>query len=361
MRYLIPSVLILLCGTAVQAHPVGVVVGLRPEHFDPIVSLYHSQNNAGNYVYGYATPTSTKSETKDAHGVTHGGYSYIDGDGHLQTVHYTADAIHGFRVAATNLPQDLPDVAHAKLEHQRAYEAVKSDLAQAALKVAYSNPIAVAHGDVPQLQPHQLLPEPVKDLPEVVKARAEHLAALQAAYAGHASLAVLPQPVQDLPEVVKARAEHLATLEATRARDAALRSEISLSPIPDQLTGHVVPVHTGESNQPLPVAPVPQAAYAPESYGYEPYSYGYMSPFGVKSESQSPDGVVRGGYSYLDAHGVVQTVNYIADKDGFRVAASNLPVDENHLAIQKAVGVTPQAQAEEKILAPTLYNAEIKY
>merc|ERR1712037_330775 len=34
----------------------------------------------------------------------------------------------------------------------------------------------------------------------------------------------------------------------------------------------------------------------------------------------------RGSYSYVDANGIVQTVNYISDAMGFRVAATNLPV-----------------------------------
>merc|ERR1739838_962321 len=37
-------------------------------------------------------------------------------------------------------------------------------------------------------------------------------------------------------------------------------------------------------------------------------------------------GGVQGSYSYVDANGVVQTTNYIADHLGFRVQATNLPV-----------------------------------
>ena len=41
---------------------------------------------------------------------------------------------------------------------------------------------------------------------------------------------------------------------------------------------------------------------------------------------KSADGVTRGSYSYVDANGLLQTVNYISDAMGFRVAATNLPV-----------------------------------
>ena len=33
---------------------------------------------------------------------------------------------------------------------------------------------------------------------------------------------------------------------------------------------------------------------------------------------QTADGVTRGSYSYVDANGLVQTVNYISDAMGFK-------------------------------------------
>lgn len=55
------------------------------------------------------------------------GYSYVDANGVLQTVTYTADDENGFRVSASNLPQppknhpqavqDTPEVAAAKKNH----------------------------------------------------------------------------------------------------------------------------------------------------------------------------------------------------------------------------------------------------
>ena len=55
------------------------------------------------------------------------------------------------------------------------------------------------------------------------------------------------------------------------------------------------------------------------------YNYGYATPTSSKQEFRTPDGVVQGTYSYIDANGVVQTVNYISDAEGFKVAATNLP------------------------------------
>ncbi|XP_069679343.1 cuticle protein 19.8-like [Periplaneta americana] len=57
------------------------------------------------------------------------------------------------------------------------------------------------------------------------------------------------------------------------------------------------------------------------------YSYGYSAGPSSKAETKTADGVTRGGYSYVDANGIVQTVNYVSDPvNGFRVAATNLPV-----------------------------------
>ena len=69
----------------------------------PTHSQYHSQDELGQYNYGYATADSAKSEVKTADGIVQGTYSYVDANGILQTTNYVSDAW-GFRVAATNLP-----------------------------------------------------------------------------------------------------------------------------------------------------------------------------------------------------------------------------------------------------------------
>jgi hypothetical protein len=64
---------------------------------------YHSQDDIGQYSFGYQDGNSNKQEIKTADGVIRGSYSYVDSDGIVQTVNYIADAL-GFRVGATNLP-----------------------------------------------------------------------------------------------------------------------------------------------------------------------------------------------------------------------------------------------------------------
>lgn len=62
------------------------------------------------------------------------------------------------------------------------------------------------------------------------------------------------------------------------------------------------------------------------------YSYGYAGGPSAKNEVKTIDGVTRGSYSYVDSNAKLQTVEYVADALGFRVAATNLPtppVDTN--------------------------------
>merc|ERR1711971_589226 len=67
------------------------------------------------------------------------------------------------------------------------------------------------------------------------------------------------------------------------------------------------------------------------------YNYGFAHPTQTKQEVKTADGVTRGGYSYIDANGIVQTVNYISDAMGFRVAATNLPVHHVDAALAAPV------------------------
>lgn len=109
---------------------------------------YHSQDELGQYQYGYSNEQSSKTETKTIDGVTHGAYSYVDAEGKIQSVRYLSDAL-GFRVLATNLPQapaapaqvandnfllspvESAELIEARAEHFRAHEYAKDLLRQA--------------------------------------------------------------------------------------------------------------------------------------------------------------------------------------------------------------------------------------
>jgi len=72
--------------------------------YSPVHSQYHSQDEFGQYSYGYNSGSSSKAEVKTVDGVTRGGYSYVDANGQVQHYNYVSDPVNGFRVAGTNLP-----------------------------------------------------------------------------------------------------------------------------------------------------------------------------------------------------------------------------------------------------------------
>merc|ERR1712018_33643 len=97
------------------------------------------------------------------------------------------------------------------------------------------------------------------------------------------------------------------------------------------------------------------------------YNYGFANPTQTKQEVKTADGVTRGGYSYIDANGIVQTVNYISDAMGFRVAATNLPVHnvDAPVAVTAPAAapdpVAPAAPAPEVAIAPAVDYAYLPY
>merc|ERR1711963_108143 len=94
-------------------------------------------------------------------------------------------------------------------------------------------------------------------------------------------------------------------------------------------------VTTGATYAPTYTAPVaaPTVSTAPavtatQFHGQDELGntqYGYSNINSAKHEVGNAHGV-QGTYSYVDANGIVQTTNYIADDLGFRVSATNLPV-----------------------------------
>jgi len=91
------------------------------------------------------------------------------------------------------------------------------------------------------------------------------------------------------------------------------------------------------------------------------YSYGYSGGPSAKTESKDAFGNVRGGYSYIDANGITQTVNYIADPvNGFRVSATNLPVGPAPAPVAvRAVVAAPVAYAAHHGIAHVGYAGPV--
>jgi hypothetical protein len=75
---------------------------------------------------------------------------------------------------------------------------------------------------------------------------------------------------------------------------------------------------------PVPVAPLAIQHHAQDEFGN--LAYGYADHNSAKHESGNGNIGVTGTYQYVDPAGKLQTVHYVADALGFRVADSRLPV-----------------------------------
>ncbi|XP_031844761.1 uncharacterized protein LOC116432285 [Nomia melanderi] len=81
------------------------------------------------------------------------------------------------------------------------------------------------------------------------------------------------------------------------------------------------------------------------------HAYSYAGGPSAKEEIKDAAGVTRGSYSYVDANGILQSVFYVADDNGFRVAATDLPTDDNvslepatHVLLARSVKPSEQQQ-----------------
>merc|ERR1711935_269576 len=128
---------------------------------------------------------------------------------------------------------------------------------------------------------------------------------------------------------------------------------------------HPLPAPAPFVPQPLPLfqepqllapAPIPVPIQAPSSQfhaqdEFGQFSFGYENINSAKTETRDAFGVTRGSYQYVDANGILQTVNYIADPvNGFRVAGTNIPVAP--AAQNVALPVAPKAPVVEPLVAP---------
>lgn len=319
---------------------------------------YHSQDELGQYAFGYVGGSSTAHEVRTLDGAVRGSYTYLDSNGELQTANYIADN-NGFRVEATNLPLApvVPDVppmilpVPVKLTPEVAAATAAHLKAVAEIKAARSKRSAPSKGYLPpsptsatKESKYTLVPTKVELVAEQVPSKEEHKVSVpvKKVVAEPVSLEVshLPVPLGVASPVVLSHLHspinvlpgpfHAAGIpQAIFVRADPIELQ-SLSPISGPIPT-VVPVRTPILAS-VPAAPIgvgqshvlSQFHAQDELGGYE---YGYEGGPSSKHEVHTPDGVTRGSYSYIDANGELQTVSYTADDVfGFRVIATNLPV-----------------------------------
>ncbi|KZC11171.1 Cuticle protein 6, partial [Dufourea novaeangliae] len=82
------------------------------------------------------------------------------------------------------------------------------------------------------------------------------------------------------------------------------------------------------------------------------HAYSYAGGPSAKEEIKDADGVTRGSYSYIDANGILQSVFYVADENGFRVAATDLPTETNldttHVLLARSVKPEEQEKSSRR-------------
>lgn len=324
-------------------------------HLGPVTTQYHSQDEWGQYAYGYSGGPSAKHEQRTADGVTSGGYSYVDANGLVQSVAYVSDPHNGFRATGTNFPVETATAppAHAV--------PVVHDVVPAPAPVPVGLPTIVEARNY--LPVHHFAPQPLVKLSTPLTPAGttnlhypEHAVLLAARKKRSAGL--YPYPLVSGYEAVP---RHVVTVKHTEfaAPPAPVLHHV-IAPAPYVAVHAPAPVATSYTNvvhhhQPAPVpAPEPVIAYAaapvavpaPVPHVYvEPhvavlptksqyhsqdehgqYTYGYTDGASAKTETRYADGVTKGSYSYVDNHGDVQAVHYTAGADGFKAAGTNIPV-----------------------------------
>lgn len=216
------SLLALACAkpSILYSEPATVYAGAPIIASAPLLRQYHAQDSLGQYSYGYEGGPSAKNEVRSLDGVTRGSYSYVDAEGKLQSVAYTADAFNGFRVAATNLPEAPKELNVAPEPVKETPEVIKARAEHLAIvEQGGVAPLPVLRTALPE-------PEPVKETEEVAKPREEHLKAIEEAklVKGPIVPEVELKPVEETPEVKMAREEHLKSIENAKLRNAAVEA-----------------------------------------------------------------------------------------------------------------------------------------
>merc|ERR1712176_566853 len=89
--------------------------------------------------------------------------------------------------------------------------------------------------------------------------------------------------------------------------------------------------------------------HAQDEFGQ--FSFGHAGGPLARTEARNAYGVTTGSYQYVDANGLLQTVNYIADPvNGFRVAGTNIPVAP--AVPNVALPVAPEVPVVAPLVAP---------
>jgi len=316
---------------------------------------YHSQDEFGNYAYGYANQNSEKHESGNAHTGVRGHYSYIDGQGLNRRVDYVADSL-GFRASGSG----VNGVNAALLRHKRSLSYGLNSYAPSL--VAYP---AVPLPDISQVATYASQPilssVPVANIKAIQSTADSHQYHTQDEFgnyaygysnqnsekheSGNAHTGVkghysyvdaygLNRRVDYVADDAGFRASGngvtgaAAILRHKRSLGYGLTSPtLALSHYPFAPIADVTPA-VAYVSQPIAqtaslakISAVPSDATSQQYHTQDEfgnYSYGYANQHSEKQESGNAHSGVKGHYSYVDAHGLNRRVDYVADALGFR-------------------------------------------
>lgn len=320
-------------GGNVAVYPAAVV------HHAPASTQYHTQDEWGQYAYGYSGGPSAKHEQRTADGVTRGGYSYVDANGLVQSVSYVSDPANGFRATGTNFPTDTVAAAPVPVVHDvPAHPWPAAVVAEPWPAVVDARHLALRHQPIVTAAPlvHHPLLKLARPLTPAGTANLH--------YPEHAAVVVAGRKKRSAPYpyplLQAAPAAHVVTVKHV---------EPHLSSVPvayvvpaassyTSVVRHSPPALAYAAPGPVIVGPVHAPVHVPAHGVYTSdsryhaqdehgqYTYGYTDGASAKTETRYADGLTKGSYSYVDDNGAVQAVHYTAGPDGFRAVGTNIPV-----------------------------------
>ena len=255
---------------------------------------------------------------------------------------------------------DTPEVAAAKAEHLAAHAEAKAAAEVTSVEKREAEPIDGDY-EVPAA-PVLRLPVPiVHNVPAPVVNHVVHTNPVAAPLAFNdfrnfvpvnqvfapeqLAFVNVPSPIAPAPLAAPAPLSFNAPVQASLPFSAPIPADVPASLPLTNIVPAPLPLAA-----PVPVAPVVEPPssqfHAQDEFGQ--FSFGYQNINSAKTETKDAFGVTRGSYQYVDANGVLQTVNYIADDiNGFRVAGTNIPVAPEAVAL-----AGPVAPAAAPLVAP---------
>ncbi|XP_042207726.1 uncharacterized protein LOC121856315 [Homarus americanus] len=127
---------------AASPEPILVADPPMPSMVIPYVGgQYRAQDEAGQYTFSHWGGPNTRMEVRDFLGRTSGSFAYINSEGGVEVRKYTAGGGSGFRVAASDLPLDTPEVAEIKAANARLLASISSTTKREETDMEYNFPM----------------------------------------------------------------------------------------------------------------------------------------------------------------------------------------------------------------------------